>query len=75
MLQKLTRSKTESSAELRPAETLADSALPASPVETSASPGIEVNAPSANGVHPTLSLHIDCVPVCDRRVMLSEDST
>ena len=56
MIQKLTRSNTESSADLRPAETLADAELPASTVETLASAGIEVTAPSANRVHPSLSL-------------------
>ena len=56
MIQKLTRSKTESSAGLRPAETLSDAELPASTVETLASAGIEVIAPSVNGVHPSLSL-------------------
>ena len=52
MIRKLIQSKAESGAGLRPAETLADAELPASP----ASGGTEATAPSANGVQPSLSL-------------------
>ena len=64
MIRKLERLKAKSGAGLRPAETrsassghaLADAEMPSSPSEFPALAGTEATAPSANGVHPSLSL-------------------